>query len=98
MSLQDVKSARDREIAVKDKMPAILALLSLALFAFTLYALFTNMLSKETSEVAYMLLGTVTSLITTVFGYYFGTTRNSGLKTTMMADMQKAADYRRKDV
>ena len=98
MFLEDVKSAREREIAVKDSMPAILSLLSLALFAFTIYALFSNMISHDTSEVAYMLLGTVTSLVTTVFGYYFGTTRGSNLKTTMMVDMQKAVDYRKKDV
>lgn len=92
LHLADVDSARKREMAVKDKMPQVLAVLAVGMFTFCLYAMFSGKVPENITEVAYMLIGTVTSLITMVFGYYFGSSRGSNLKNIMLADIRTAQD------
>jgi hypothetical protein len=89
IELSDVDSARKREIEVKDRMPATLALLSLALFAAALWALLSGQVDKSNAEVVYLLLGTLNGIVGTVFAYYFGTTRSSQQKNNILGEALK---------
>jgi hypothetical protein len=89
LELSDVDSARKREIEVKDRMPATLALLSLALFAAALWALLSGQVDKSNAEVVYLLLGTLNGIVGTVFAYYFGTTRSSQQKNNILGEALK---------
>jgi uncharacterized membrane protein len=89
IEVSDRDSARKREIEVKDRMPATLALLSLALFAAALWALLSGQVDKSNAEVVYLLLGTLNGIVGTVFAYYFGTTRSSQQKNNILGEALK---------
>lgn len=61
-----------KKARIRYEMTVILSLLAILVFMGSLFALFTNQINKESSEVAYLLLGTVVGLVNAVFAYYFG--------------------------
>lgn len=89
IAADDRKSAREREIAVKDKMPAVLAVLITAGFFGTLGYIIRYGVPQDNSQVLYMMLGTLGSAWVGVVGYYFGTSASSQTKNQIIAGMKK---------
>lgn len=82
----DRDSARDREKAVKDKMPAVLAVLAWMQWAFIVVIMFfANDLSiletPEKREVLMFVLATTQAIVIGAFAYYHGSSSGSKTKT-----------------
>lgn len=89
IAADDRKSAREREMAVKDRMPAVLAILITAGFFGTLGYMLKYGVPPEGSEVLYMMLGTLGTAWIGVIGYYYGTSAGSQTKNQIIAGMKK---------
>lgn len=89
IAADDRKSAREREIAVKDRMPAVLAILITAGFFGTLAYMIRYGVPKDGSEVLYMMLGTLGTAWISVTGYFFGTSAGSQAKNNIIAKLNK---------
>lgn len=82
----DRDSARRREIAVKDKVPAVLATVAVVGFFAVLGALFVIVPPKDNGDVIYLLMGQVSGAYAMVLAYYFGSSSGSKLKTLALSD------------
>lgn len=89
IAADDRNSARQREIAVKDRMPAVLAILITAGFFGTLGYMLRYGVPPEGSEVLYMMLGTLGTAWIGVIGYYYGTSAGSQTKNQIIAGLKK---------
>ncbi len=78
---QDTEGARQREIAVKDSTPAILAYLLTAGVIALVFCLFKLDIPADNKAVMFSVAGAVVSTWTLAMGYYFGSSRQSGQKT-----------------
>ncbi len=89
---KDRGSARAREIALKDFMPGALASLVVIGFGWTLYTLVAADKAPPTElrDVLYMLLGALTSALTQVLAYYFGSSSGSKEKTQALERVAKS--------
>lgn len=87
IAASDRASARAREIAVKDKIPAILALSTMAGF-FALLALLTyHGVPAESHDIVIAMTGVLGgSGFTSVMTYYFGSSAGSARKTALIAE------------
>jgi len=86
----DRASAREREIAVKDKVPAILAFaITLGFFA-TLWFVFGHGVKTEARDMANIMVGTLGTAWVGVVTYYFGSSRGSDRKTEILAAGQQS--------
>ncbi|MBK8200635.1 MAG: hypothetical protein IPK75_20050 [Acidobacteria bacterium] len=86
----DRDSARKREIAVKDKVPAVLSAIAVIGFFGVLAALFFVTIPEKNAEVIFMMIGSgVVGAFTIVLNYYFGSSSGSRLKTLALADSAK---------
>lgn len=84
---QDRDSARQREIAVKDWTPRVLAYLIVASFIGVVAATLGG-LSKVDSVLAGTLIGYLSAKCDLVFSYFFGSSASSDRKTELLAMAQ----------
>jgi hypothetical protein len=86
----DRASARQRQIATKDRMPAVIA--AFATFGFFgLLALIAFVELPQTSEAPLnVMLGALGALISQIGQFYFGSSSDSRKKTTLMAEHMEA--------
>jgi hypothetical protein len=68
----DRNSARQREVAVKDWTPAIIAFLMIFLYGGVQVYLLTSVINDDMREIVMRSLGTLDAAVTMVLGYYFG--------------------------
>lgn len=84
LEVQDRDSARKREMAVRDKIPAILALsLTAGLFGLLFYLMKWNP-PKDNEDILNILLGSLSTAFIGVINYYFGTSKSSADKTALL--------------
>lgn len=85
LAVEDRGSARAREIALKDWVPAVLAVgFNVAFFAI-LFLMLSKKIPVENKDAFTLLLGMLSSGVTGVLSYYFGSSRGSDRKTELMA-------------
>lgn len=89
IALDDRKSAREREIAVKDKMPATLATLVTFGFFGVLGWLLMHGAPDRGGEALFIMLGSLGTAWTGVISYYFGSTASSRSKNDIIANLKK---------
>mgnify|MGYP001617865520 CR=1 FL=1 len=77
---EDRNSARQREMAIRDKTPAILAFLIVAVFGAAQYMVFTHPFPSDQAIMVARVLGTIDMALGLVLGYYFGSSSSSRLK------------------
>jgi hypothetical protein len=87
LSNEDRDSARNREIQVKDRTPKILSYLVTAGFFGMLIAMMFKIIPSENRDILNIMLGALGSTWVSVIGYYFGTTKGSEQKTSIIAQM-----------
>jgi hypothetical protein len=84
IAADDRASARGREMAIRDKTPAVgFYLLSVGFFAL-LSALITIPIPDSNKAVVFTLVGTLGTAWIGAVQYYYGTTRSSGVKDQML--------------
>lgn len=86
----DRASARQREIAVRDNVPKILATAVTAGFFGVLFWILKYGLPATGGEALLVLLGALGSGFGAVLNYYFGSSHGSAQKNTMLDRMAKA--------
>jgi hypothetical protein len=84
LSVEDRANARAREIALRDWVPAALALTFNAAFFYMLFALLRQAVPTDNRDAFNILLGMLSGGMTTVLTYYFGSSRGSERKTEMI--------------
>lgn len=88
----DRASARAREIAVKDWIPGVLAILVTAGFFSVLTWMLRYGVPKEGgSEALLVMLGALGAAWASIVAYYFGSSSESSKKNAVIADQAKAA-------
>jgi hypothetical protein len=89
LAMDDRADARARQIAVRDRMPAILAvLINVGFFGIVILMMF-HVIPAGVKDVAFMLLGALAAAWKDVYGYYFGSSAGSSAKTDALADIAK---------
>jgi hypothetical protein len=86
----DRNSARQREMAVKDYTPRILAGLIVALYGGVQIFLLTNVVNEDMREIVMRSLGTLDASLGLVLSYYFGSSAGSKLKDETIANTTAA--------
>ncbi len=86
LAVEDRGSARQREIAVKDYTPEVGFYLLLMVFAFFLHWLFKYPVPPDNRAIIYSAFGSLSTLVIMAATYFYGTTRGSEQKTTMLAN------------
>jgi hypothetical protein len=85
----DRRSARDREIQTKDKMPAFIALAGLTGFFGILAAMAFVVLPEGSQQPLAVMLGALGALVGQIGNYYFGSSAGSARKNEMIAAFKK---------
>lgn len=85
IAASDRASARAREIAVRDKIPAILAIAVTAGFFGLLALLIFHAVPAESREVLSVMTGALGTAWVSIVGYYFGSSSGSAAKTQLLA-------------
>lgn len=80
----DRRSAREREIAVKDKTPTVLAFFSFVGFFVILLLLMQIDLPDRAHDPVMIMLGLLGGMVTAVINYYYGSSSGSAAKTAAM--------------
>jgi hypothetical protein len=88
IALDDRKSAREREIAVKDKMPATLSTLVTFGFFGVLGWLLMHGAPEKGGEALFIMLGSLGTAWIQVMSYYFGSSQGSAKKDVLLAGKQ----------
>jgi hypothetical protein len=83
----DRASARQREMAVKDRTPQILAYGSLLGFFGILTALIFVEIPPTAKDVLYVMIGVLGTLVTGVVQYYFGSSSGSSSKSETITQL-----------
>lgn len=83
----DRNSARQREMSVRDRIPAILAILVTGGFFGVLGFLLTNGAPEKGGEALFIMLGSLGTAWSGVIAYYFGSTSSSSMKNQIIAKM-----------
>ena len=81
MALSDRQSARQREMAVKDWTPSILAWTVILFWGAGNYYIFTHPLPVGSETLVARVLGTVDMAVGLILGYYYGSSAGSASKT-----------------
>lgn len=85
IAASDRKSARDMQIAIRSKMPAILSVLVTVGYFGILTGMMTKTLQLADSQALLLMLGSLTTAWGMVMAFWFGTTRASEVKTELLA-------------
>lgn len=85
----DRDSARQREIAVKDKTPSILAYVYTAGYFFILGYILKMGIPENSKEIIMVLMGILSAAEIGIIQYYFGSSAGSKQKSDMMSGMMK---------
>jgi len=81
----DRANARDREVKLKDRVPALLAfLVTLGFFGVLAFMMFRSVPSAA-HDALLLLLGSLSTAWTAVISYYFGSSAGSDRKTELLA-------------
>jgi hypothetical protein len=85
IAADDVANARQREMTVKDKIPALLAvLITLGFFGVLSYMLLRT-IPPAGHDAMLLMLGSLSTAWTSVVAYYFGSSAGSDRKTELLA-------------
>lgn len=87
ISADDRNSARQREVAVKDKLPGILAVGITSGFFGVLAFMLLKEVPLSSKDVLNIMLGALSTAWIQVMSYYFGSSRGSESKTAAMVSM-----------
>ena len=82
--MEDRKSAREREIAVKDKTPSTLAYASFVGFFGVLGLLMFIDVPASAHDALMIMLGALGTIVTSVVAYYFGSSSGSAEKSKVL--------------
>lgn len=82
---EDRSSARQREVQIKDKMPAVLAVAVVLLFAITLGWMLAYGLPESGGEALLIMLGTLGAAFGAIVQYYYGSSSGSEQKNSILA-------------
>lgn len=91
IAADDRASARAREIALRDKVPMILAVTITAGFFGILMFVFMHGVQDQAKDMAYIMVGTLGTAWGGVVNYYFGSSHGSDKKTEILAAGGKTA-------
>lgn len=92
--ISDVQSARQMQMASKSAWPGILTLVIVAGFYGVLGVIFFKGLPSTTQpggEIVLLLIGSLSTALTAVLGYWFGTTQGNRSKDDMLANSVPAS-------
>lgn len=84
LEMRDRENARAREIALKDRMPALLAILLTVALIGTIALLGTRAVPTENREPFLILLGALSTAWTGAMAYYHGSSSSSRAKDTVL--------------
>jgi len=83
----DRASARERQIAVRDRVPAILALSVTVGFFALLFLMLKYPPPAANEKLLYLLLGTLSTAWVAIITYYFGSSAGSDRKTDLLGNL-----------
>ena len=86
----DRDSARKREIALKDKTPAILAFTTIGGFIALIMVLCFKGVPEASEATLYVLAGLLGAAVNQVLGYFFGTSSSSKSKDEVVHDIARS--------
>ncbi len=89
IAAKDRADARAREIVVKDKLPAVLAIAVTCGFFAVLFLAFTRGVNDQSRDLANIMIGTLGTAWVSVITYYFGSSAGSAQKSELLATMEK---------
>jgi hypothetical protein len=84
LAVDDRKSAREMQISTKSITPDLLAFLIVGAWALIQYFLFTHIIAQEMRELIIRVLGTLDGALMLVLSFYYGSSRSSQDKDTMI--------------
>lgn len=87
ISADDRDSARKREIAVKDKTPAVIALASFVGFFGVLAMLIFKDIPAGAKDALLIMLGTLGGIVTSITAYYYGSSAGSAAKSKQLEQL-----------
>jgi hypothetical protein len=89
VSAKDRASARDREVALKDKTPQYIAAVSFLGFFAVLGMLVMFPVQAGAKDALLILLGTLNGIVVSIIAYYYGTSSGSTSKSKDSAELTK---------
>lgn len=86
LAYEDIKSARDRHVAVRDKTPAVLSYIATSLWLLILTALFfvddlPILQTSERMQILMYILGATSALVSMAYSFYLGSSSGSAEKS-----------------
>ena len=85
IAANDRKDARAMNVAKPSRVPAALSTIVTVGYFGILVGIMRGWLSIDSSQALLLMLGSLTTAWGAVMAYWFGTTRDSGIKTTLLA-------------